>query len=76
MIPLSTRSINVFTLLYLNLPPNLLISTFLAYSFNEDIISVLSDPLLMQFVMDYNILLNLFPHIVFLSQLFQNLYQR
>ena len=41
VIPLSTRSIRVDTLLYLNLPPNLLISTLSAYPFKELIIEVL-----------------------------------
>ena len=41
VIPLSTRSIRVDTLLYLNLPPNLLISTLFAYSFKALTIPVL-----------------------------------
>ena len=39
---LSTRSINVPTLLYLNLPPNLLISTLPAYEFKALIILLLN----------------------------------
>ena len=41
VIPLSTRSIRVLILLYLNLPPNLFNSTLDAYEFNVFIIEVL-----------------------------------
>ena len=40
VIPLLIRSIRVFILLYLNLPPNLFISILLAYSFNPLITDV------------------------------------
>ena len=41
VIPLLIRSIRVLILLYLNLPPNLLISILFAYSFNPLITDVL-----------------------------------
>ena len=41
VIPLSTRSIKVLILLYLNLPPNLFISILLAYRLSDATILVL-----------------------------------